>query len=153
MIRIHRVEKLAFLPVRAVLMTLFAVFLLAPTSAYATCSHLVKSNSDRSHSAQTAVELSGLVLAGDSLAKPVEQIPSTPVRKPCSGAWCTGQPGIPVVPAGVFESPISSWAWSTPICVDRSIDNDFLITDLTIIRPVSQVGFVFHPPRSSSLPT
>jgi hypothetical protein len=152
MLLIQRAEKLAPLPVRAIIATLFAAFLLAPTSVHAACSHLVKSGADRVNSKELTFNLSTLVLAGDPSPVSTDNGPPSPAHKPCSGAWCTGQPGIPLVPPGVFEDRIENWACSNPLPDDRSNASDFLTTDATRFHPVGQVGFIFHPPRPSSLP-
>src|ERR1700722_1382511 len=96
MTRIRPTRHLFFSSAGAVA-TLLALALLAPPVAKAGCSHLVTSRNDRGH-------LSALVepLMRD-LGGPSDPLSVPRGPRPCSGAWCTGQPEIPAVPAGTFD--------------------------------------------------
>jgi hypothetical protein len=119
--------------------TLLALGLLAPTDARASCSHLVTWRND-------PTRLSSLIepLLHD-LAGPADP---TPARRPCSGAWCSGQPAIPPVPSGAFEGRIGSWAWHAPAAEDVAVDPSFLAPESPAPRPLRRGNDVFHPPRS-----
>src|SRR4029077_12441119 len=85
--------------------SLLALALLPPPGAAGGCSHLVTSRTD-------PARLSSLIepLVGD-LAGRSEGLPGPPPPRPWSGAWCSGQPAAPAVPAGVFDGPLDSWPW------------------------------------------
>jgi hypothetical protein len=148
MTRNNRDNTRMAMPAGAIL-TLLALCLFAPASAQGACSHLVKSLEDRAHSQGIEFDLSSLVQNGDPMAAP-DGSPTAPVHKPCSGAWCTEQPAIPSVPAGVFEGRIASWAWFHVFPCDRSDVGRFLTADATVCLPLSQVSTIFHPPRHIS---
>ena len=46
----------------------------------------------------------------DDLAVRIRAVTSK--SAPCSGAWCSGQPVVPPVPAGARDWRVDSWAWN-----------------------------------------
>src|SRR4051794_2773145 len=88
--------------------TLLALVLIAPSVAKAGCSHLVTSRNDPAR-LPSLIEPLLHDLAGQS-----DPLPTPPARRPCTGAWCSGQPAIPTVPSGAFEGRLGSWAWCAP---------------------------------------
>jgi hypothetical protein len=130
----------AFLPAGAVV-SLVALVVIAPPGAEGGCSHLVTSRTDQAR-------ISSLVdplirdLSGRSDPLPIPRPP-----RPCSGAWCSGQPATPVVPAGQFDGPSESWAWCSSAPGSALAGRSFLPSATTAPRPVHTQTGVFHPPR------
>jgi hypothetical protein len=117
---------------------LLALGLLAPTVAKAGCSHLVTSR----YEAERLASLAGSLVR--DLAVPSDPIPA---RRPCTGAWCTGQPAIPPVPTGTFEGRLGSWAWCPSSPDEVPTDPSFLIAETHVLLPLRRGNEVFHPPR------
>jgi hypothetical protein len=131
---------LSFSPAGAVA-TLLAFALLAPPAAKASCSHLVTSENGRGH-LTSLVEPLMLDLAGPSDPHSVPRGP-----RPCSGAWCSGQPATPPVPSGLFDGPLGSWALFVSIPDEVSTAPSFLSAETSTFRPLLGGNDVFHPPR------
>ena len=121
---------------------ILAMALFAPTAAEAGCSHLVTSRADaagRDALVEPLVRDLGDMGGGGSGSAP---------RRPCTGAWCTGQPAVPPAAPGVFEVHLGSWAWCCIISNDPAIACDQLRTQSENPRPSWSGSDVFHPPRS-----
>jgi len=138
--RLLRDQRLAMLPSAAVT-TIVALVLIFSPSAQAGCSHLVTSRADR-------FGVSGLTeslirdLADRSNPDPT---PSHP--RPCSGAFCSGQPASPTVPAGVTDGQNGNWALCWPSSSSTVAVASFRAVGTTSLRPVHRETGVFHPPR------
>ena len=76
-------------------------------------------------------------------------VPAKP--RPCSGAFCSGQPATPAVPAGVADGRVGTWAWcpadaglgrrpGPPSCPAEAADRG----------PMRRRISVFRPPRTKS---
>ncbi len=139
MTRSARFQRPVSLLAGAVL-ALLASALLAPPAVEGGCSHLVTS---RTSPGQLATRIEPLL--GD-VSDRTDPLPG-PLPRPCSGAWCSGQPAAPAVPAGVSQSRTDSWAWCQPIADPTSGDPSFLRAATTRLRPRYQGTAVFHPPR------
>jgi hypothetical protein len=119
------------------LVALLAAGLLAPSTARASCSWYALAN----HGAPGAPDGLGLLTRTTTL-------PDGP--RPCSGVFCSGQPGLPVVPSTAVTPQPHDWgllaappAPSAPDSFPRHHDDDRL-------RPVHTGEDVFHPPRIPS---
>jgi hypothetical protein len=111
----------------------------APASAWAGCNHEVTSQTDAARSKSR----SGTLLP--SLLEPTDAAPQ-PVR-PCTEAWCSGQPATPGLPAKVFDRGLGSWAWWTfDITADATLCS-FESLAPNLFRPLYTSIAVFHPPR------
>jgi hypothetical protein len=113
--------------------------LCAPVSAWAGCSHQVTSQSD-------SARLPSLVgsLMDDFAGEPrPHQAPS----RACTGAWCSGQPATPAVPAAVLDWGLQSWAWWSPDAGSISSARSFISSASLVLRPAHCRSPVFHPPR------
>jgi hypothetical protein len=104
-------RHLVFLPAGAAV-TLLAIVVIAPPSARGGCSHLVTSQNDRVKLAYlidpSIVDFSDIELGR------IETPAIPPSRRPCSGAWCSGQPGAPAAPPKANDRHVDSWAWHRP---------------------------------------
>jgi hypothetical protein len=141
MTRFSSIKQLVSLPAGAVGL-LLALVLLAPPGAEGSCSHLVKSRTD---SGRLSSLIDPLVhdLAGESAGIP------TPVPPcPCSGAFCSGQPAIPAVPAGFFDGRIDSWALYASAPGLELTAASSLFEEANEIHTIRQPLDVFHPPRA-----
>jgi hypothetical protein len=120
---------------------LLALAQLAPQVAKAGCSHLVTSKNDRGRLASLVEPLMrDLASQSDPLS-----LPRGP--RPCSGAWCSGQPAAPPVPSGTFEGRLGSWAWYAPSPDEVTTAASFLSAGTVTLRPLRRGNDVFHPPR------
>ena len=67
--------------------------------------------------------------------------------RPCSGAFCSGQPAVPAVPAGMSDGRMGSW----PLCSSAPAYAWHVLPSsprrTTAPRPVHRGSGVFHPPR------
>jgi hypothetical protein len=111
-------------------------------SAWAGCGHLTVSHSDPG---QLRSILDTLL---DEVAGPLSDKKPLPERsRPCSGAFCSGQPGTPAVPAGAFDRQGDSWAWcanhSGTLPTLYSFDSSGSASADAVIRSSG----IFHPPR------
>ena len=120
---------------------LLALGLLAPSAARAGCSHLVTSRDD----AARHTSLDGSLVR--DLAGPSSPLPSPSPPRPCSGAWCSGQPAVPPVPPGTFDGHLGSWAWHAPGLDDDSTDPSYLVAETPVLSLLHRGTEVFHPPR------
>jgi hypothetical protein len=115
--------------------------LFAPLVAEASCSHLVTSRTDR-HQFSAVTEF----LMHD-LAVPSDPLPEPSPPRPCSGAFCSGQPAVPAAPAGVFEGELESWACLTTVPEWPSTGHSFHLAVTVDLHPTRRTITVFHPPR------
>jgi hypothetical protein len=120
-------------------MLLVVQCLCAPASAWAGCNHLVISRTD-------AARMPSLIdhLMGD-FAGQREPLQTPP--PPCTGAWCSGQPATPAVPAGVLDWGIESWVWWAPVAGSVPTARSFASPSSLVLHPAHCGSAVFHPPR------
>jgi hypothetical protein len=135
-------QQRAFLPA-GVVFTLLASVLLAPSAAEAGCSHYVTTRTDAGRFVSLVTSLN-LDLAGQSQS---QQLPVPLPKSPCSGAWCSGQPATPAVPAWVFDRVLDSWSWCPSASFLSAARPSFLFFEMTTLLPIHQGCGVFHPPR------
>ena len=116
--------------------------LCAPATTLAGCNHRVVSRTDTIQM-QTAVD----AFLYDIAERP---LPSPKSPRPCSGAWCSGQPVVPPVPAGERDWQADSWAWNAwgSIVFVPSFSR-LPVGDTATHRIVLGSG-IFHPPRNLS---
>ncbi len=69
---------------------------------------------------------------------------------PCSGAFCSGQPAAPAVPAGVTDGRIVSWVWCSELTPPASTATSFLSLETSDPQPMYRFIAVFRPPRHLS---
>jgi hypothetical protein len=120
---------------------LLAAGLLAPPVAKAGCSHLVTSKYD---------PRAPLLLLESLMADPAgrrDPLPVPPAPRPCSGAWCSGQPAVPAVPPSTVAGRLGTWAWFVPVPREASGDFSILTAENSPLRPLRRGNDVFHPPR------
>ena len=132
----------------AVLLCL-AWVLCAPADARAGCSHLVTSRTNRallSSFLQDEVLYPGDAAATPSLPRSMPGSPS-----PCRGAWCSGGPTVPALPAATLSIRAPLWAWCESMPGPTSTSPSRLIEETADFRPLHRVIAVFHPPRRFSL--
>ena len=112
----------------------------APEAAQAGCNHPVVSRAD---SVQSFAEVDRLL---DDLNSRSQPPPAS--QRPCSGAWCSGQPVVPPVPAGARDWRAESWAWTAwgSIAFPPSLFSLLPADRPGTHRIVSGSG-IFHPPR------
>jgi hypothetical protein len=124
------------------------MLLCAPaSSARAGCSasHLAP----RAQAAAETYGLAPLFLGGSATPDQDETPPSRPA--PCSGALCSGNPGVPPSTAPLSVVGVGS-DWAIPLRLTVLADPGSLIRareDAGLI-PVNQPSSVFHPPRRPS---
>ncbi len=123
-------------------MLLLASSLLAPSAAEAGCSHLVTSRLDVGRSS-SLIDLLIHDLAGESSGSPIPVLP-----RPCSGAFCSGQPAAPVLPAGISDGRLVTWAWHASTSGLALSGDSLLFAETDELRPIRQSLDVFHPPRT-----
>jgi hypothetical protein len=76
------------------------------------------------------------------------QAPSAPADpRPCSGAFCSGQPAVPAVPAQVLDGVLDSWACLAAVAGLALTDAYFLSVETGDLHPTRRAIAVFHPPR------
>jgi hypothetical protein len=118
-----------------------ALALLAPPGAEAGCSHLVTSRTDRHESSALTESLL------HDLAAPSDPLPVPSRPRPCSGAFCSGQPAVPTVPVGVTDGRIASWAWFASMPESALTSPTFLFLETIAPDPMHRAIVVFRPPR------
>jgi hypothetical protein len=123
------------------LVVLVAQGLCVPCSAQAGCNHLVVSRND----AGTPQSILDRML--DDLAGRSDGNPVSPPARPCSGAFCAGQPATPAVPAGAFDLRADSWAWCGTGSGTMSGPGAFFSVGCSAPHSVVRVSGIFHPPR------
>jgi hypothetical protein len=121
----------------------FVLFVLhglcAPVTAQAGCNHLVVSPTDTT---QLASLIDPML---DDLAGGHQPGPASP--RPCSGAWCTGQPIVPPIPAGARDWRVDSWAWNAWESIVFTPSFSFVPTRSAVPHRVVRGDGIFHPPR------
>jgi hypothetical protein len=127
---------------------LLAWFLFAPPVVQAGCSHLVTSRTDRTLLPTFLQDV--MPDRGDTASTPLlpSSLPESPRR--CRGAWCSGGPTVPAVPAGTVSPRASSWAWYTAMPDPDPTTPSRLIEDAAALRPSRRGTPTFRPPRLSS---
>jgi hypothetical protein len=136
--RSGHIRRLSRLGIGALVLLVFHEFC-APGAARAGCNHLVVSRTD-------AIQFSSLVdpLLDDLAARP-ERSPASP--RSCTGAWCSGQPVVPPVPAGARDWRVESWAWNACGSVVFPPSFSFLPVDCPVTNRIVRGCGIFHPPR------
>jgi hypothetical protein len=113
--------------------------LCAPATAQAGCNHRVVSRTD-------TTQLQPLVDSFlDDVAERPQPLPKSP--RPCSGAWCSGQPVVPPVSAGVHDWRIESWAWNARGSIVLRPSCSLFPVSGTLTHPIVGATGIFHPPR------
>jgi hypothetical protein len=116
--------------------------LFAPPIAEAGCSHIVTSRADRHESSAVAESLMHILAASS------DPLPEPSRPRPCSGAFCTGEPAVPAVPAKVFDGARDSSAVLTAVPGLVVSGDSFLPAEKGTVDPTRRSIAVFHPPRS-----
>ena len=130
-----------------VVRSLLVLALFAPRAAEAGCSHLVTSRLD------SVGFLSTLGQSIDDGAGQYQELPAPALPRPCSGAFCSGQPAAPAVPAGALNVELDSWAWNAGVSAWASADtSSFLYHHTGDVHPARPTIAVFHPPPRLSRP-
>jgi hypothetical protein len=124
------------------LVALLAAGLFAPASARAGCSAYILSSHDA-----PAGKAGGLELLSRA---------SDPVRpanrpKPCSGVFCSGNPGLPDVPSTPITPQGDEWGLLAEPAVPPVAGSFPRHHDDDRLRPIQAGLGVFHPPRASFL--
>jgi hypothetical protein len=127
-------------------LALLAVSLGAPAAAQAGCAHYVTS---RSQVANRAAQLELLSLA-DALTSVGAEIPTNQPQpsKPCTGAMCSGNPAIPLVPASSEAPRNSQWAVCEFAAPAQMWGLRASLLPDPLGRPAPVICSIFHPPRS-----
>jgi len=120
---------------------LLTLVLSAPSAARADCSHGVTSRGDRAHQAGHVGDLFRRLAAHDQSP----QLP-LPVR-PCSGAFCSGEPAVPGIPPGSLERLVDSWVWSASVFGMKATAYSFSFARCADAHPLDLARAIFHPPR------
>jgi hypothetical protein len=111
----------------------------APGLARAGCNHLVASRTDPGQLPSLIEPLM------DELGRRTVPFQAPPL--PCTGAWCSGQPPTPAVPAGVYDWDMESWAWWTSDQCPVATPSSFTSPSSTALHLLHHGSAVFHPPR------
>jgi hypothetical protein len=111
-------------------------------SAWAGCSHVAVSQNDPG---QVPSILDTLL---NDVAGPLSDKKPLPERsRPCSGAFCSGQPGTPAGPAGAFDRQGDSWAWCANHSGTLTTLHCFHSSESATAAAVVCSSRIFHPPR------
>ncbi|HEX8204001.1 MAG TPA: hypothetical protein VF590_26230 [Isosphaeraceae bacterium] len=88
-------------------------------------------------------------LLGGPMPRAADRSPAIPSGRPrpCSGALCSGQPAIPLVPASTIADRIEGWAYEIPCPGPRDPAAVRVTPDEDHLRPSHRGPSVFHPPR------
>ena len=113
--------------------------LCAPGSVWAGCNHLVTSRTDPGRLPSLIEPLVNERAASNK--------PSRAPAQPCTGAWCSGQPATPSVPAGVFDWGLESWALWISRPAPKCTSSAFTVPGTLLLHPLHCGMAVFHPPR------
>jgi hypothetical protein len=125
--------------------SLVAWALFGAPAAHAGCSYPVTS---RTSSGQIPFLNVPLILDPvEGNTRPSEPLSVPPRPRTCSGAWCSRQPAVPAVPAGVLEVALSSWAWHASVPGLTPPDPFSLASEMSSLHTVRRALAVFHPPR------
>jgi hypothetical protein len=111
----------------------------ASATAQAGCNHLVVSRTDTTQRSSLIDPLP------DDLAVRPQPLPAS--SRPCSGAWCSGQPVVPPVPAGARDWRVDSWAWNAWESIAFTPSFSFVLGGFSVPHRVARGGGIFHPPR------
>jgi hypothetical protein len=113
----------------------------APQSAWAGCNHGITARTDPGR----LPSLLGQSPADDTGPSDRHSLPSAP--RPCSGAFCSGQPGTPAVPVGAFDRHFGSWAWCWGSSLLSPIPGALFSIASPPVHPLLRDSRIFHPPR------
>jgi hypothetical protein len=114
----------------------------APRSACAGCTHMVVAQNDPGQLRSILDTLLDDVAGLSSHNNPLPER-----SRPCSGAFCSGQPGTPEVPSGLFDWPGDSWAWCASHSGMPPKLHSFDSSGSAATYPVVRPNDIFHPPR------
>lgn len=133
----------------AALLALAALAVIAPTPAQAGCKgHAVALTPGPGFAGLDELWNAG-ALADLDQPGPTWPIPID-APAPCSGAFCSGSPAVPVAPSVAPIEDLGSWA----ILIDRpdacELSSQPLPFDESQLLPSSAGLSVFHPPRSAA---
>src|SRR6185312_15463997 len=121
--------------------SILALAWLAPPAVAGGCAHNVTSRSDPARLAS----LIGTLIS--DLAVRTDPSSAPPMPRPCAGAWCSGQPAVPLATVGAGGTGSDSWAWNPPLGGRVSVDPSFLSTEADGLNPLCWRPAVFRPPR------
>lgn len=115
-----------------------------PSKAEAGCSHYVIAGKSSEY-ALTQLDL----FDRDSAPTPVAV--ETPVpSKPCSGAFCSGKPAVPIpipVPVTPGTTRVEQWGEVLPPPALLAVAHQFLARSERLVRPVLEGPSIDRPPR------
>jgi hypothetical protein len=129
------------------ILSLLMLLCAAAPSARAGCSaaHL----GPRAQAAAEAYGLAPLFLGGSATPDQDETPPSRPA--PCSGALCSGNPGVPPSTAPLTVVGVGSdWAVALSTPVLAAPGSIVRAREDARLAPVNQPSSIFHPPRRPS---
>ena len=132
-------------------LVLLALGVLVPRSAEASCSHLAISAAQRSLVGSDLGVIDRVELVGNFAENAPLEAPSE--HKPCSGAFCSGQPGVPLSTVISDTPPSDSWAIVVAPQYVLLPDGNIIQHDDDEIRPIHEGAAIFHPPRPSDRAT
>jgi hypothetical protein len=132
-------KRLARLGTGAFVLLVFQL-VCAPGFAWADCNHWFVSRTDPGR-LPLLVEPWMDELAGRT-TEPF-QIPP----RPCNGAWCSGQPATPAVPAETFDWGMESWAWWACEQAPLATASSFTLPLNILLHPLHRGNAVFRPPQ------
>jgi hypothetical protein len=144
MIRFSPSRQQEFPPAAFVALFL-ALCVFAPPPARGGCSHLVTSRGEHARQPSVLDALIVDVLGGESGRSDAPSVP--PPSRPCTGAWCSGQPAAPVAPPETSARQLEAWAWHEAVTGPKAVISSCISTDENDHRPQLQPGFIFRPPR------
>ena len=128
------------------LFALLACGLIVPSKARAGCSFYVLSQSDRDHPAFLDPLLLG---AGDGSGEHSSPLAPSNGPRPCSGAFCSGEPSTPSSAPSSMGWQVKPWACLAVPDVPTGCRLTPFLLDASDSRPVRAGDSIFHPPRLS----
>jgi hypothetical protein len=118
----------------------------APASARAACSHYVRSNADLPKFESLVERFDTTIKLATTASEPAA--PAGPERRRgCSGAFCSGQPGTPGVPAQISIARASQWAILAKHFASAVPAAGFTPEDKKTLLPIACPISIDHPPR------
>jgi hypothetical protein len=127
------------------LLALLLGSLVAPSESRAGCSHRLMTRSlaalDSTQLRYFAPDGSFVALDHGQPAKPSDG------HAPCSGAFCSGRPAIPIPPAPSITLEHATWAWFRAFAPAAGPHSVAITTVTPPHHPILIGSGVFHPPR------
>ena len=126
------------------------VALFAPGTARASCSHYVRLKLAELDGGSHGLELLNLpgVAAGAASTAPAPAPGERP--RPCSGAFCSGSPGLPDQPVNPAPTGGDDWGLLCETLPAPGVPPVLHLLDDDAPRPRHEGAGVFHPPRRVS---